>query len=509
MMRSMFAAVSGLRVHQAKMDVIGNNIANVNTVGFKESRVTFQDMLSDTIRSSSASQGGRGGTNPFQVGMGVALGSIDTIHKPGNPQDTGRATDLAIRGDGFFVVSDGKKDYYTRAAVFGVDDNGNFINSNGFNVKGWMARNGAINTASVPMDITISSTQILPPAATESIWFASNLDARANGELLYIPSPLTITDTSNNSAKVSIILTKTANFNEWKWEAQVAGGTINGDNSGIIELDSNGKVKNSTVSGFEVVPNGGDPVLITAPAVDDAGGGAFNVATGGVISASFTPAPDVFTSTTVYDSLGNPHDVFVTFKKVEANRWSWEARLPSGDIIGGGESFFSPSGELLYSSGGSMTFNPAGAQAISIEPRFSGLTQYGEESGIITSQDGYEAGIFEGFTIDSRGVLTGSYSNGLSQPIAQLAMVRFTNPAGLMKSGESLFEVSSNSGDPQIGIAGTGGRGNIIAGALEMSNVDIAKEFTEMIITQRGLQANSRVITTSDEIFQELVNLKR
>lgn len=410
MMRAMFSAVAGLRAHQTGMDVIGNNIANVNTIGFKESRVTFSELLNQTVRSAAAPQGGRGGMNPLQVGMGVSVGSIDVIHRPGNRQDTGRATDLAIAGDGFFVVADGEKSYYTRAAIFGLDKQGNLVSSNGMKVMGWYDRrpDGSIDDQRDPVPIKVSISERFPAMATGNVSFTSNLDAR--------------------------------------------------------------------------VASGSDAV---------------------------------FTSTTVYDSQGKPHDVFVTFTKTDVNTWEWKATTkPTGSTvgeldIGTGTIVFNDAGGLDTGGLANVSFNPEGAQTMNIELDFSSLTQYGDESGVVTYQNGHTSGVFEGSSIDANGFLIANYSNGMSKQLAKIAMARFDNPAGLIKAGDSLFESSSNSGIAQIGSAGIKGIGYLIPGALEMSNVDIAKEFTQMIITQRGLQANSRVITTSDEIFQELVNLKR
>lgn len=288
MMRSLYAAISGLQNHQLRMDVIGNNIANVNTVGFKASRVTFKELFSQTLRGAAApTPPVRGGTNPIQIGLGTTLSGIDVVHQPGNPQVTGVNTDLAIQGDGFFVLRDATgAEVYTRAGDFRLDAQGYLVSGDGLLVLGWQADDGVL------------------------------------------PDP------------------------------------------------------DTTAAG---------PIRVLDPDAD--------------------PATE-------------PQDVVVSF------------------------------------------------------------------------------------SIDTAGVITGTFADGSTRPIAQIALATFANPSGLLRDGH-LYRQSNNSGVPDVGAPGTGGRGTVQAGALEMSNVDLSREFVDMIVTQRGFQANSRVITTSDEMLQELVNLKR
>ncbi len=181
MLRSLFAGVSGLRSHQTRMDVIGNNIANVNTIGYKASRVTFQDTLYQTMRSASAAIGSRGGTNPMQVGLGVQVASIDVIHTPGSPQPTGVQTDLSIAGNGFFVLKDGNRQVYTRAGAFDFDEAGWLVAPNGMRVAGWNADNGVINTSSPIEEIRISIGETIPAEATTEVYLEGNLDAESDG----------------------------------------------------------------------------------------------------------------------------------------------------------------------------------------------------------------------------------------------------------------------------------------------------------------------------------------
>jgi flagellar hook protein FlgE len=406
MMRSMFAGVSGLRTHQVKMDVIGNNIANVNTYGFKANRATFQDLLSQTLQGAAAPQAGRGGINPQQVGLGVQLASIDTLFSPGSLQGTGLNTDLAIQNDGFFVVGDGQKMYYTRAGNFDFDAQGNLISrSNGMKVYGWLAdSSGNINNRRSVETIAIPKGQVIPAIATDQVQAGKNLDAE--------------------------------------------------------------------------------------------------LATGQSITSSID----------ICDSLGINHTLTVTFTKTADNQWSWQA---DGDTLTGtgtGTIEFNPDGTLNTGGTGSASFTLAtGANPLALTLDFSQLTQLAEaeSSAELVGQNGFPMGSLEKVSFDTAGVITGYYSNGLRKNLGQIALAIFNNPAGLMKVGQTLFEESNNSGVAMVGTANNGGRGTIAPANLEMSNVELAQEFTEMITAQRGFQANSRVITTSDEMLQELVNLKR
>ena len=412
MMRSMFSGVSGLRNHQIRMDVIGNNIANVNTVGFKSGRVNFAEVFSQTLRGAASPTANTGGTNPQQVGLGMAVSSIDTLHTQGNLQVTGKMTDMAIQGNGFFVVTDGGQRYFTRAGDFDVDAQGNLVNpSNGMKVMGWIAdSNGAFGTKDEAnlQPITIAVGSSIAASATIAVAFAGNLDASA-----------------------AIGTTRT-------------------------------------------------------------------------------------TSVEVYDSLGKAYALQVTFTKTNTNTWDYAITDPTGTLTLSGNTgtlVFSPSNGAFVpasSTVNTLSFTPTGSSTVNIVPNFNSVIQQaGTSTAQPTSRNGYQKGDLESFTIDSSGVITGVYSNGLNQPIAQVALGSFPNPGGLLKRGDNIFVESNNAGLRQIGEAQTGGRGAIAPANLEMSNVDLSQEFTQMIITERGFQANTRVITTSDQMLQELVNLVR
>lgn len=415
MMRSMFSGVTGLRNHQVKMDVIGNNIANVNTVGFKKSRVLFQDTLSQTMQGASSPQGNRGGTNPMQVGLGVQIASIDTIHSPSSAEYTGNMTDMSIEGEGYFILGDGAQTYFTRAGNFGFDANGNFINTaSGFKVMGWQdAEKHEVPQDKSPESITsieIRKGMMIPASATSEVKFAKNLNAETvTGE--YYTLPFKVYDSLGSGHTLNIKFSKTANANEWSYE-------ITSSDSALTDLQNDIGTLNFDVNG------------------------------------KYTPPT-------------NPQNpLTITLNNVAAN--------------------------------------------MSIDIDFSGMTQYAKETTAdLSYQNGYPAGTLTDITTDATGVITGIFDNGYSKQLAQVALANFDNPGGLIKTGQNMYNISNNSGEPQIGESGAGGRGSISPGYLEMSNVDLSEEFTQMIITQRGFQANSRIITTSDEMLQELVNLKR
>ena len=462
MMRSLYAGVSGLQNHQVRMDVIGNNISNINTTGFKKGRVNFQDMLSQSMSGASRPTEELGGVNPKQVGLGMSIAAIDTIHTQGSMQSTGVTTDLAVQGNGFFVMAGGAKQYYTRAGAFGIDEEGTLVNpANGMKVQGWMAEtiDGAafINTASDVGDLIIPVGGKDPASATTQVELACNLDKRLEvipegaGEGTIRENTWTIDkdiyDNFGNVHRMRVSFTK-LDGTQNSWEANV---TIDPDN----------EVGTNTLAEVGAENNGDNTFIVnfnnlgTLQSVTDAQGDTLDV---GDIQVQV--AFDVLQATPNEDGTPVRH-----------------------------------------------TFNLNLGEAGSV---VNTVTQFAETSSTKAfRQNGYGMGYLENFKIDQSGVITGVYSNGTNRTLGQLALATFTNQSGLEKAGETTFVVTNNSGDPNIGPTGVAGKGKIIAGALEMSNVDLAEQFTDMIVTQRGFQANSKTITTSDTMLQELLNLKR
>jgi flagellar hook protein FlgE len=424
MMRSLFSGVAGLKNHQVRMDVIGNNIANVNTVAFKTGRVTFKEGFAQLLQGASRPQSGQGGANPRQVGLGMQVGSVDTIFTQGNLETTGVLTDLAVQGDAFFVVARGGQDFYTRAGNFQLDAEGRLVSgTNGFRVQGRMADNGVLSQT--VGDITLPSGQQAPASATTIAAIGGNLDAAsATGAADSVETSITVYDAQGGKHELKVTLTKTAD-NAWSWAVDP---TSMGLAPGAVTDDDG----DATIGGG-VLQFDGTTGLLTTPASNP--------------TISFTP--------------------------------------------------------------------PGGSAAMAVEIDFgggtlNGLTQFaGSTSAGFVEQDGYTAGTLQSFNIDRTGTITGSFSNGNSLVLGQIALASFNNPGGLGRGGDNLYSISANSGEPQVGFAGDNSPSTIASGTLEMSNVDLTQEFTNMIVAQRGFQANGRVITSTDEMLQEVVNLKR
>lgn len=509
MMRSMFAGVSGLKAHQIRMDVIGDNIANVNTAGFKSSRATFQEMLNQMIRSATAPTEARGGTNPQQVGLGTALGSIDVKHTQGNTQSTGYLTDLAIEGEGFFVLGEGENRQYTRAGMFGLDNGteGNFVSLvNGQRVLGYRADDtGEIDLHSALEPLYISAADTIKPRATTNVTFGGNLDNRYSiGES--VSRTVQIYDSRGREQTIVVSFHQEGD-NEWGWNADwlLASTTIPAHES-TLETNAHYLVHENK--------------LYRVPADFDFGAYPDN-------PADFDPNGLVEVAESedgrIWNDLSSDPKQF-EFETSLENGAKVNAAGAEGILILTSEKAlvsqdqgyrisFNQDGSysgLSHDDSNELQFKPHNAHELEMVLDFSQFTQYADTfTGKFMTQNGYANGALESYAIDQNGVIVGSFSNGLTRNLGQVALARFTNPAGLMRAGSTMFIETPNSGTAQIEAAGQAGYGTISPSSLEMSNVDLSEEFTEMIITQRGFQANSRIITSSDEMLQELVNLKR
>lgn len=540
MITALFNGVSGLQNHMKRMDTIGNNIANVNTAGFKRNRVAFQDMLYHTIQGATRPEGSAGGTNPFQTGLGVITGSIDTIHTQGSLESTGRSTDMAIKGNGFFIVNDGKQNLFTRTGAFTFNAQGTMVDAGtGFVVQGKVAdSNGRINTTSAIGDIRLPPGKQIAPNATSELNLAGNLNADTvtRTQLLTGDSPFT---SGNNPATA---LTAISDLDQVSTPLEVDDTIVitgtNPDGSLISAtytykvgdtLQNVLDVINGALSGATAAINAAGSLTVTD---NDPGASQTSLAlTMGTANTGAANLPQLREtvggsgreSTTVqaYDSLGNQHAVTIAFTQTQGGTWSWKASV-AGDasVLGGdtGSIIFNPDGSvqsLTYDNGNAFRFEPAtGATPLSISfnpgSGHNGMTQFGASSTLhVKDQDGYGRGTLDNITINSAGIITGRFSNGATRDIAHISLANFTNQNGLEKVGSNMFVGTTNSNLPVIGNAGTDFGAEILAGHLEMSNVDLSKEFTDMIVTQRGFQANARIITTSDEIIRDMISLKQ
>lgn len=774
MMRSLFSGVAGLRNHQTGMDVIGANISNVNTVGYKGSRSNFSDVISQTMQGAASATGNRGGTNPIQVGLGMGLAAVDSIMTSGSYQPTGKQTDLAIQNQGFFIVSDGLNQYYTRAGAFDFDAAGNYVvPGTGMKVMGWLGVNGVVDTSGQVSNIVVPAGVTLPAVATSKMTFINNLSgsdapgasaqtslevydslgkvqtlqdkfikvgdnkwiskASLTDSTIPVENGLTeITfDTAGKISTVKQVLarpanvpstmvqmangmqldptagTRTSNFTlldangaeqaytmeftyvagpGWAYAIKDTNGVTVGDgtvawNAGTTSYDFtqttafspfgstilpantiglaavagsfSGAVNNPRTSttlafantmqldGTNAAVHTQNFTLTNASGADEsfsveytttaAGGpwdyviydssntqvgdgvvtyvggkytftptaltGDFNpfgtviapTNSGGVVAAAgafSSGLVDPYTTTalsipsiqldnttgsvhnayyTVFDQEHTPHVLKMEFTQTASNSWSYKLTeasdtsatallsgsvgwtppigvtpgaytytpafnanaftvgtgaaatnitlgVPTTGVAPSGNSFGAASAAAYVTSTtvNPVTFTAPGATQSAVTMDVSAITQYGGSTSVQASQqNGNAAGALDTVTIDTSGMIVGKFSNGKTQNLARVALATFVNPGGLSRVGDTIFATSNNSGNPSIGTSGTGGRGTLTPGTLEMSNIDLADQFSKMIITQRGFQANSKIITTSDTMLEELVNLKR
>jgi flagellar hook protein FlgE len=718
MLRSLSASISGLQNHQTRMDVIGNNIANVNTTGYKAGRVTFEESFSQLLQGSSRPPGDGGGTNPLQVGLGMSLGSVDTMMQQGNLEATGQLLDLAIEGNAYFPVSDGDGTFFTRAGAFQLDSQGQVVlPNNGFVLQGRMADEyGNIASGTPISNLSIPFSEEAPARATTEVEFSRNLDADAiargsvvysqrflhtasdgtagadddlliglhdsKGENLGISEDdvLTITVIDSNGDMFDSVTSSFVNpaaatpptftigqdpGEYWNLSqmltaientlgggaavAMNANGGVDitpGVNIATMQITSDNPLSNALVNrAFNVSSNvaagsteSTETLLYPAEATDllselvDANGDSLGLEVGDEITisgtvggesvASATPLtytnattmndlliqvrddfqlpyydstpqqnlsvsmnavgtddelpdgtmvirgqagasfaidklsimatnsdnddtiPSLFNantsmteyqeaqdngveeaSMTIYDESGQSHELTMQFVHTDVpSVWNWQV-----NIVGDAEILSGGSGTITFGQDGTVSsfIYDDGSPQMTVEPMngsavmrvdldvgapgdFSGLTQFAAPSTVSAiRQDGYASGSLNDISIDEFGMISGAYTNGVTRDIGQIALVDFVNPGGLQKVADSVYTMSANSGDPIFGMPGEQSSSTLRPGALEMSNVDLASEFTSMITTQRGYQANSRVITVSDSMLEELMSLKR
>ncbi|BAL82197.1 putative flagellar hook protein FlgE [Selenomonas ruminantium subsp. lactilytica TAM6421] len=668
MMRSLYSGVSGVKGHQTRMDVIGNNIANVNTTGFKSSRVTFADTLSQTQSGASSPTENIGGTNPKQIGLGVGVASIDTIFTDGSVQATGKNTDLCLSGNGLFIVKSGDETYYTRDGAFEFDADGNYVlPGNGMYVQGWMAENGVLNSTGDVGNITIAAGKSMDPTLTTTSTYSNNINATTTGYeigsiIVSYADGTTTNTTSYSPVEAAGVITITladgttevadpgktfttgsaagdiwtdtvssitgSDDGEIKLKYAIPGSYIDMDATGTTAALNSGTYKigsiytaTKTISEVQSLPDGNVKLTfdstgddnVTSVTVPTPPNGAWSVndtftlsltVTGGTadvgatitaestkidgithkttadstatLGSSYTKTstsnvetiarsdpgtflfsgsevksvsivtsdgttltglsgvdysstetfyPSITTTSTVYDSLGKSHSVPVIITKTASN--TWELSLANGaksttiaETDGTTTSVtlnktsltFDENGKYVSGDGTLSLGYTNGADDQSVAINLAGLTQFSGGNTISSTTDGNAAGTLKTVSIDSSGTIIATYTNGVKQTEAQIAIAQFTNASGLTKIGSSLYQASMNSfpegKEPTPHTASDLGV-TITASALEMSNVDIANEFSDMIITQRGFQSNSKIITVSDEMLETMINMKR
>ena len=434
---ALYSGVSGLNANANAMSVLGDNLANANTVGFKSSRTIFGDLLSSQVSGS-------GGTS--QVGRGVGLSTVDTIFSQGTFENTETNTDLAVEGAGFFIVSDpstgNASNNFTRAGAFRFDAEGFLVNPEGYNIMGYQLDTDG-NTVGDLTPIWANTQSFTPAGPTANINLNTNLDSDSNAIAAGF-DPLDPSGSSNYATSIQVFdslgsthlmttyFTKTAD-QAWDWSTVVDGGEVAGGASGVLEVVGNGNLL------FD--------------------------ASGNLSSIDGNP---------LYDAAGDP-----IFPRPTAT---------------------TTAGSLDWVNGAIQT------QQVSIDMQTS---QYASPSVVVSQeQDGFGTGTLVKLSVDESGNVVGNFSNGTPRQLMRIPLAKFTNPSALTKIGSNMYAQSNGSGVPVIGTVGSG-VGNIFTNALELSNVDMAQEFVKMITTQRGFSANSKTITTTDEMLAEVINLKR
>jgi len=540
-MASFSTSLSGLNAEEQALSVISNDLANLNTTAFKTETPIFSDLFYQML-------GADGAGDPVQVGVGATMSSIASPFTQGNIATTGVPTDVAIQGNGLFILDQGGTQVYTRAGNFTLNSQGYLVDSNGSYVMGYPAMNGSIGTSQSLAPVSISSGQIYPPNATSNAQLDMNLDATA-------PAPsaatgtLTLSSNAANNETVTIgettytfvtslsssptvpdqvVIGAAASDTLANLAAAITGGSVGAN--GIGTIYSTGTAVNTqvtaTASGNALTLQslttgpGGDAIVTTTDSTH--GSFASGTLVGGVAGGSFS------TPITIYDSLGDSHVLTFNFSKTNSGGWDYQITIPAADIgstgapqvVGSGTLQFDLSGNLISPSanvpGINITGLADGAKALGLTWQLYNsngaafITQTAEPSATsATQQNGYSAGTLQNYSINSSGVIDGVLSNGQTVSLGQIALATFPNSNGLTRLGENDYQAGLASGLPSVGTPGTGGRGTLDGGSLEQSNVDIATEFTALIQAERGYEANAKAITTADTLMQAAINLKQ
>ncbi|MDP4196972.1 MAG: flagellar hook-basal body complex protein, partial [Bacteroidota bacterium] len=477
-----------------------------------------------------------GGTNTFQIGLGSKINSIDRNWSQGTFDRTGVVTDLALQGNGMFVLKSQGVNYYSRAGAFTFDANGNLVDpQNGAIVQGKMANNGVLPSGNSLTDIKVDNNLRLPAIQTSETNWTGNLNSNANltrsenviqsGDVgSSFPKSFTTTVYDESGTAFNLITNYTSataftvDVQDSKGVSQYSGALP----SYTLGYDANNKVNSVTGTGAT-----GTDIAVKP----DNSSVHFNLHMGSVTNSGSTSAtivssadnnrqPNVVSgSVTIFDSLGNSHTLTLKFTKLADNTWNWDASIPSADgtlaPIANHTLSFNSDGSLVAQNPPVLNFTPTGGakpQSFTLDfgSGVTGITQTSGNSSIsLLSQDGAAAATLSNLNIDQYGNVVGVFSNGKTQTLAQVMVATFKNREGLVSIGDNMYNISANSGDPFIGALGSETGTTLQSGALEQSNVDLSEEFTKMIVSQRGFQANARVVTTADNLLQEITNLVR
>lgn len=539
MMNALSTAVSGIKSQQTALDVIANNIANVNTTAYKAQTVSFSDLLSQTISAGSAATATKGGTNSVQVGMGVSVSSTNTDLTVGSTSATSNSADVALTGAGYLIVQGGSEgDYqFTRTGNLSVDDEGN-LNVDGYEICGWESYtldadgNKVFNTDAAVEPINIYSDdysgnkKVMAAKATSSAEITGTVDSGADvvtgaslqnigstTDLTYdATTSIDVVDEQGNTTEVTVNWKKCATENSttsWYWEASAADATIS-PSSGYVAFDSNGNMVTS------VTPL---TAAIDTSATNTTGYSDSDMSmTTGLTAGDYTVAVAASATTgkydiTLTDSTGTSYSTTSTDGSATFKTASGTVTLaaPTAGITAGSSTFTVTEGTVLAFDSTpeiAVTSTTAGTAAVNFALDLSEITTTSDSNATLSGDaDGYESGTLSSYSISNDGTIVGTYSNGETQSIAQIALAVFDNAAGLEKLGDNLYAASISSGDYSTVVAGTGGSGTMTSYALELSNVDLASQFSAMMISQRAYQANTKIVTTADDMLQSLINM--
>jgi len=514
-MPSFSTPLSGLNANSQELSVIANNLANLNTVGYKSSVTNFEDLFYQQI-------GTNGAGDPVQVGVGTRIGAVSGDFTQGSIESTGVPTDIAIQGGGFLTVVNNGLQEYTRAGDLSIAADGALVTADGGQVQGYQAVNGVINPNATLGAISIPGGLTSPPKATSNVALTLNLDS----DTPVAPSPASQqTGTGilpTTTLKANTVLAFSDGTNSFSYT------TATGDTlSNVIAAINANPNFTANLSGNSLVINAtnGHALTFTTNTLTDASAGTQSE----TFAPSGTSTEGTFTTTVaVNDALGASHVLTYTFTKTAANAWNYSISIPAADVGTTGSPVVLKTGTLSFNGAGQLitpSANVAGITVASLADGASNLT-FGWQlydangTGLLTQvsgssatsstlQDGYPSGTLSSFNIDSTGTIEGIFSNGQTVPVAQIALATFSNQQGLLRNGSNDFLPSLASGAANVGQPGTAGRGTITGGSLEQSNADIATEFSQLILAERGYEANARAITTFDQVTQDAINLKQ
>jgi flagellar hook protein FlgE len=515
-MPSFSTSLSGLDAESQALSVIANNLANLNTTAYKAATPNFQDLFYQQVGTS-------GSGDPVQIGVGATLSTVASNFTQGSIESTGVPTNVAIQGDGFLIENKGGLQLFTRAGNLSVGADGELNAADGGVVQGYVAQNGVISASQTLGPLSIPNGLTNPPSATGGVALTLNLNSVAA-----TPVSAASQQTGSGIAAATVLATGTKlilsdGTNNFSYTA------VLGDTLGNIVTAMSGNANFSsslTGNSLSITATNGRPIVISTNTLTDAAvgnqtevfAGTAAPVTGGAFS---TPVP-------IFDALGASHVLTFSFTKTAPNTWDYSVTIPAADLGQTGNPVVVKSGTLSFDGAGQLTSPVGNVTGIPIAGFTDGaknqtfdwnlydannsplLTQVaGPSATSSTRQDGFASGTLVNYNIQNDGVIQGVFSNGQTLALGQIALASFANVQGLQRNGQNAYLASLASGSPNVGTPSTGGRGSLAGGALEQSNVDIAKEFAQLILAERGYQANSKAVTTFDEVTQEAINLKR